>query len=231
MKKLGLVGGIGPESTIPYYHDIVYGVKERVGKKFFPNITIESINVFEVLRLCKEQNYEDLVNYLSLAINNLSAAGAEFAALTGNTPHIVFEELKARSPIQLVSIVDAAADEAKQKGLKRLGLIGTEVTMKGDFFKRPFIANGIDIIVPAAAEIDYINEKIANELEIGIVRQETQQEFMKIIEKMQQEENAQALILGCTELPLLFKNISANILLLDTMKIHVNKLIDMILEE
>lgn len=112
MKKLGLVGGIGPESTIPYYHDIVYGVKERVGKKFFPNITIESINVFEVLRLCKEQNYEDLVNYLSLAINNLSVAGAEFAALTGNTPHIVFEELKARSPIQLVSIVDAAADEA-----------------------------------------------------------------------------------------------------------------------
>ena len=103
--------------------------------------------------------------------------------------------------------------------------------MKGDFFKRPFIANGIDIIVPAAAEINYINEKIANELEIGIVRQETQQEFMKIIEKMQQEENAQALILGCTELPLLFKNISANILLLDTMKIHVNKLIDMILEE
>ena len=231
MKKLGLVGGIGPESTIPYYHDIVYGVKERVGKNFFPNITIESINVFEVLRLCKEQNYEDLVNYLSLAINNLSAAGAEFAALTGNTPHIVFEELKDRSPIQLVSIVDAAADEAEQKGLKRLGLIGTEVTMKGDFFKRPFIANGIDIIVPAAAEIDYINEKIANELEIGIVRQETQQEFMKIIEKMQQEENAQALILGCTELPLLFKNISANILLLDTMKIHVNKLIDMILEE
>ena len=231
MKKLGLVGGIGPESTIPYYHDIVYGVKERVGKNFFPNITIESINVFEVLRLCKEQNYEDLVNYLSLAINNLSAAGAEFAALTGNTPHIVFEELKARSPIQLVSIVDAAADEAEQKGLKRLGLIGTEVTMKGDFFKRPFIANGIDIIVPAAAEINYINEKIANELEIGIVRQETQQEFMKIIEKMQQEENAQALILGCTELPLLFKNISANILLLDTMKIHVNKLIDMILEE
>ena len=231
MKKLGLVGGIGPESTIPYYHDIVYGVKERVGKNFFPNITIESINVFEVLRLCKEQNYEDLVNYLSLAINNLSAAGAEFAALTGNTPHIVFEELKARSPIQLVSIVDATADEAKQKGFKRLGLIGTEVTMKGDFFKRPFIANGIDIIVPAAAEIDYINEKIANELEIGIVRQETQQEFMKIIEKMQQEENAQALILGCTELPLLFKNISANILLLDTMKIHVNKLIDMILEE
>ena len=231
MKKLGLIGGIGPESTIPYYHDIVYGVKERVGKNFFPNITIESINVFEVLRLCKEQNYEDLVNYLSLAINNLSAAGAEFAALTGNTPHIVFEELKARSPIQLVSIVDATADEAKQKGFKRLGLIGTEVTMKGDFFKRPFIANGIDIIVPAAAEIDYINEKIANELEIGIVRQETQQEFMKIIEKMQQEENAQALILGCTELPLLFKNISANILLLDTMKIHVNKLIDMILEE
>ena len=231
MKKLGLIGGIGPESTIPYYHDIVYGVKERVGKNFFPNITIESINVFEVLRLCKEQNYEDLVNYLSLAINNLSVAGAEFAALTGNTPHIVFEELKARSPIQLVSIVDATADEAKQKGFKRLGLIGTEVTMKGDFFKRPFIANGIDIIVPAAAEIDYINEKIANELEIGIVRQETQQEFMKIIEKMQQEGNAQALILGCTELPLLFKNISANILLLDTMKIHVNKLIDMILEE
>lgn len=94
MKKLGLVGGMGPESTIPYYHDIVYGVKEKAGKDFFPDLTIESVNVFEVLRLCGEEKYDELTEYLMKAINNLIKSGADFAALSANTPHIVFDRLK-----------------------------------------------------------------------------------------------------------------------------------------
>ena len=94
MKKLGLVGGMGPESTIPYYHDIVYGVKDRVGNDFFPNLTIESVNVFEVLRLCGEQKYDELTDNLMKAINNLVNSGADFVALSANTPHIVFHKLQ-----------------------------------------------------------------------------------------------------------------------------------------
>lgn len=138
MKKLGLVGGMGPESTIPYYHDIVYGVQKKLGRSCFPELTIESVNVFYVLKLCDEKKYDVLTEYLLNAINNLAKSGADFAALSANTPHIIFDRLQERSPIPLISIVETAGIEAKRRGLKKIGLFGTVFTMTGDFFKEPF---------------------------------------------------------------------------------------------
>ena len=97
MKKLGLIGGMGPESTVPYYHDIVYGVQNRLGRDVFPNLTIESVDVFQVLGMCTRQDYDGLVEYLLTALRNLAAAGAEFGALSANTPHIVFNRLEQES--------------------------------------------------------------------------------------------------------------------------------------
>ena len=129
MKKLGLVGGMGPESTIPYYHDIVYGVQNRIGKNFFPNLTIESVNVFDVLRLCDEQKYDELTDYLMQAIKSLIKSGADFVALSANTPHIVFDRLKEQSTVPLVSIVEVTRDEAIRLNKRKLGLLGTIFTM------------------------------------------------------------------------------------------------------
>lgn len=134
MKKLGLVGGMGPESTIPYYHDIVYGVQEAMGKSIFPELSIESVNVFNVLKLCDEKKYDELTEYLMRAINNLVKSGAEFAALSANTPHIVFDRLKEQSPIPLISIVETTCEEAKHRELKKIGLLGTIFTMTEEFF-------------------------------------------------------------------------------------------------
>lgn len=94
MKKLGLVGGMGPESTIPYYHNIVYGVQNRIRKKYFPNLTIESINVFDILKLCNEQKCDELTDYLMNAIQDLINRGVDFIVLSANTPHIVFDRLQ-----------------------------------------------------------------------------------------------------------------------------------------
>ena len=88
MKKIGLIGGIGPESTIPYYRGIVYGAQSRVGEKFFPNLTIESLNVFEILDKCHNEDYGALISYLMTAIHNLEASGVDFVAMSGNTPHV-----------------------------------------------------------------------------------------------------------------------------------------------
>lgn len=229
MKKLGLVGGMGPESTIPYYHDIMYGVQKKVGGECFPNLTIESVNVFEVLRLCREEKFDELTNYLMGAILNLVASGADFAALSANTPHIVFEKLQRKSPIPLISIVDTACKEAQKQNFTRIGLLGTIFTMKGEFFKKPFIANGIEIITPKEQEMTLINEKISGELELGIVRKETLQKFLKIIDRMKCEDGIQAVILGCTELPLILNNSVTSVSCLDTMEIHVQALVDMII--
>ena len=231
MKKLGLVGGMGPESTIPYYHGIVYGVQEKVGGNFFPHLTIESVNVFKILQLCEAKKYDELVDYLMRAIQNLESNGAEFAALSANTPHIVFNRLKEKSSIELISIIDATRDEAIRQGLTKIGLLGTIFTMKEDFFKAPFWDSGIEIVVPTEAEMLVINEKISRELEIGILNDTTLELFQEIIMRMKRESEIQAIILGCTELPLLLNDTVCAVPCLDTMKIHVHALVDKIVND
>lgn len=231
MKKLGLIGGIGPESTIPYYHDIVYGVQSKVGEKFFPNLTIESLNVFDVLNMCDRKEYEALTNYLMTAINNLRASGADFIALSGNTPHIVFDELQKRSSIPLVSIIEATCDETKRRNISKVGLLGTIFTMDGEFFKKPFVNNQIEVVTPTDEEKRFVNQKISQELELGIVKEETLSAFMKIVHRMKDENGIQAIILGCTELPLLFKGVKTPVDCLDTMQIHIQTLVNMIVED
>ncbi len=231
MKKLGLIGGIGPESTIPYYHDIVFGVQARVRKPYFPNLCIESLSVFEVLQFCKEKDYVGLTSYLAKGIENLARAGADFAAMTGNTPHIVFDELEKRTSIPIVSSVETTCDEARRQGVSKIGLLGTIPTMQADFFKRPFFQSGISVAVPTEPEMKYIGQKIETELELGIVQEETRSAFFEIVQRMVDEAGIQAVVLGCTEIPLLFKNKTVPIKCLDTMQIHIKALIDMILEK
>ncbi len=162
MKKLGLVGGMGVESTIPYYHDIVYGVQNKIGKKVFPNITIESVNAFDVLGLCSEQKYDELTDYLMQAIKNLTTSGADFIALSANTPHIVFDRLQNKSTVPLVSIVEATRNEAIRLNKHKLGLLGTIFTMTEDFFKKPFYNSNIEIITPTAEEMEYIGSRLSS---------------------------------------------------------------------
>lgn len=230
MKKLGLVGGMGPESTIPYYHDIVYGVQEKLGSNVFPELTIESVNVFEVLQLCGEKKYNELTDYLMNAINNLVNSGSDFIALSANTPHIVFDDLKEKSTVPLVSIIEAARDEAVRLNMRKLGLFGTSFTMAGEFFKKPFYDSDIEIVIPAEEEMEFINKKITSELELGVVKEETLQAFQEIIVRMKRESEIEAIILGCTELPLLLNDAVSAVPCLDTMKIHIKSLIDMITE-
>lgn len=231
MKKLGLVGGMGPESTLPYYSGIVYGVQKKLGRNEFPPLTIESVDVFRVLGLCEAQRYDELLQYLLAAVQNLAAAGAQFAALSANTPHIVFDELQRRSPLPLVSIVQAACDEAKRRGFTKLGLLGTAFTMGGTFFTAPFTNSGITVVTPTAEEKQYIGCKIATELELGVAKPETRQQFLTIIGRMQRQQGIEAVVLGCTELPLLFQGVSLPVACLDTMQIHIDSLVRYILEE
>lgn len=229
MKKLGLVGGMGPESTIPYYHDIVYGVQKELGEPAFPELTIESVNVFKVLKLCGEKNYDEMTEYLMTAINRLAQSGADFAALSANTPHIIFDRLSALSPIPLISIVEATCLEAKRRGYGKIGLLGTVFTMKEDFFKAPFEKAGIKVVTPSGEDMEYINIKISSELEMGIVKEETLSRFQSIIATMAEKDGIEAVVLGCTELPLLLNDKVSPVPCLDTMQIHIATIVKEIL--
>lgn len=229
MKKVGLIGGIGPESTLLYYQKLVYGARAQVGPDFLPHLTIESLNVFQVLALCRQKEYAALADYLLKGITHLVAAGADVVTLTGVTPHIVLDELRQRSPVPLMSIIDVVCDEAQRQRLYRVGLLGTRFTMEEDFFKRPFRHAGIDVIVPNSEEIAYIADKITHELEIGYVNTKTQAAFLDIIARMKNEEKIEAVILGCTELPLLLKDLDLPVRPLDAMQCHVDALVTLML--
>ncbi len=228
LKKAGLVGGMGPQSLMPYYLGITYGVRELTRPDFFPNLAIESINVFEVLDFCAREDYDGLTEHVLRALQCLAAAGAQFAALTANTTHIIFDRLQARSPIPLISIVEATAAEAARLGYRRVGLLGTIFTMTHDFYFAPFERLGINVVVPDVGDMLLVNRRITDELELGIVRLETLEEFQRVIRDMEYK-GAQAVILGCTELPLLLNDGNSPLPVLDTVQIHVQAIIRAIL--
>lgn len=231
MNKIGLIGGTGPESTIMYYKEIEYGVQKKIGRNYFPNLTIESLSVFDVLSFCKNHDYDGLTAYLLDGIRSLSAAGAQYAALTGITPHIVFDRLVQESPIPLVSMIDTARDYARNHEYQKIGLLGTLPTMNGTFFQNSFAKCGITVVTPTDAEKAYIGDKIENELELGKISFETQTRFRKIAERMIQEDQVQALVLGCTELPLLFDKIQLSVPYIDVMLVHIDALVDLIIKD
>lgn len=219
---------MGPLSTMPYYHDIVYGVRARTRDDYFPDLTIESVNVFEILDMCRRQDYQAITRRLLGAVENLARTGCDFAVLTANTSHIVFDELQRLSPIPLLSIVEATCREAARRGLTTVGLLGTTFTMTRDFYKQPFVREGIKVVVPSAEEIEYIDRKITDELELGIIKPETLARFREIISRMQREDGIEAIILGCTELPLLLNDGNSPVPVLDTVAIHVAEIVDTI---
>lgn len=232
MKKLGLIGGVGPESTVPYYKGIVYGVQKKVGKPFFPNLTIESLSTFDVIRLSSAGDWDGLTEYFLKGIKNLAAAGAEVGALACNTGHLVFDRLQAESPIPLVSIVTSAVKEAQEQGYQKVALLGTTATMEGDLYNTPLRKAGIEVVVPAKEERDYIAGHIEKELELGIVKEETAQRFIAIVNRLVKDEQIDAVVLGCTELPMIFDGKrKMPVPTLDTMKLHIDALVDAITKD
>ncbi|MBB5182639.1 aspartate/glutamate racemase family protein [Catenisphaera adipataccumulans] len=231
MKKLGLIGGTGPESTLIYYKNIEQGVQKKIGKPYFPPMTIESLSVFEVLRYCDTGDYQGLTEYLVQGFQALAAAGCDFGAFTGITPHIVIDKVKEKSPIPIVSMIDTAADDALMKGYTNVGLIGTYPTMSGHFFQENFKKKGIQVVCPHEDEMRLIGNKIETELEYGKVIPETRDRVIEIVRRMQEEEHIQAVVLGCTELPLLFKEAKCPVETIDVLAVHLEALIRMILEQ
>ncbi|GFO54958.1 racemase [Geomonas sp. Red276] len=225
MKRIGLVGGIGPESTLDYYRRIIDAGREHTGGLSTPEIVIYSADVNEALGLMEANDLDGLASWLLVKIEALAAAGADFAAITANTPHLVFDMVAARSPLPLISIVEATSVAAKATGLRRVGLMGTLFTMQADFYKKPFRDHGTEVIVPLPEEQELIHERLFTEIELGIIRDETRDELMAICGKMKERDGIDSLILGCTELPLILPDQGHGIPFLNTTAIHVERIV------
>ena len=221
MKRMGIIGGLGPEATLYYYRviiDLCYENKDLEGN--YPEIIIYSLNLEECRHSMEKGNWPELSTKLVEACQSLSRAGAEFGLIAANTPHMVFDRVREKSPIPLLSIVEETSEEVVRHGLRKVGLIGTLITMQSHFYEDVFRRRNISIAVPREDEQTYIYEKIRSELGVGIMLAETRGRFLQIAQRMKEEDAIQGLILGCTEIPLLLTREELGIPFFDTSKIH-----------
>lgn len=232
MKTLGIIGGIAPGSTIEYYRLIIALYREQKRDGSYPPIIINSIDLKRMLDLISAQELAGVTEYLLGEVMKLAHAGAELGLLASNTPHIVFEDIRRRSPIPLISIVEATCAATLGLGLKKVGLFGTRFTMQGRFYPAVFSRQGIALIVPNSDEQDYIHDRYMGELVHGVFRDETRERLLAIADRLKEREGIQGLILGGTELPLILRDVSdRGIPFLDTTRIHVERAVAQMLSE
>jgi aspartate racemase len=228
----GLIGGVGPESTIDYYRSIVSRYRARPSDGSYPPLIINSINLQRVFQLVEANELALLADYLVSEFKRLVDAGAQTGAIAANMPHIVFNEVQQRISIPLVSIVEATRDAAAQSALRRLAILGTRFTMTGRFYPDVFNNSGITLIVPNDDDLALVHDKYFNELVNGIFLPETREQILAVIERMRVSDEIDGVILAGTELPLLLRDHNTTGLpFLDTTQIHVEAIVTAILNE
>ena len=226
MRIAGIIGGIAPSSTIAYYQRIVDGVRTRTAEAAYPHVIINSINLRQMLPLFEAGDKAGAVSLLVGELHRLALAGADFALFASNTPHLYFADIAAASPLPLISIVEAVAAHAAQRGLRRLLLLGTGYTMRASFYRTALAASGTDVLVPSASDIAMIHALYMSELVPGRYASATRDAMLRVIRHAHEESRIDGVILGGTELPLLFAMAEYRGLpLLDSTQIHVDRVI------
>lgn len=222
MRTLGIVGGIAPPSTIDYYQRLIAGYRASSPDGSYPLLLLDSIDAASFFRLLEADDRVAMADLLVAEVGRLAGAGAGAALFASNTPHMVFDEVAARSPIPLISLVEEAARVADAQGLRRVGLLGARFTMEGDFYPRVFGRRGISVVAPGAEDRDYVHDRYFAELVEGILLDETRQGIAAVAERMRTQQGIEAIILGGTDLSPLFRDGgSLPLPILDPTAIHV----------
>ncbi|GAF05438.1 aspartate/glutamate racemase family protein [Saccharicrinis fermentans] len=228
MKTIGILGGLGPEATVDYYKEIIkaFDKMNGDGSLNYPEIVVYSVTMAKFIGLLQDEKYTEASEYLIQCLHKIKSAGANFAVLSANTPHLLFQEIQAKVDLPLISIVEVCAEKAQAIGAKRCALLGTKFTMQSDFYKQNFLRRNIEIIVPDNAQIEWINSKLFKELELGVFKDETKDEILGIVSDLKEKHNIDAVILGCTEFPLMFKHEKyLDLPFLNTTRIHVDAIV------
>ncbi len=224
MKRLGIVGGIAPESTIEYYRLIVATYRSRVTDGSYPPLVINSIDMNRMRGFIEAGELDRLAEYLLGELRRLADAGADFALLASNTPHIIFDELARRSPVPLLSIIGAALDAAVALGLRKVGLLGTRFTMRGGVYNRVFAGAGVEVVTPPEDDQAYVHEKYMGELIEGVFLEETRAGLLAVVDRLKERAGIEGVVLGGTELPLILRDPAGRGMpFLDTTRIHAER--------
>jgi len=221
-KKIGILGGLSPESTSIYYNHIIREYAKRYSNYNYPEIIIYSVNFQEFIDWQNQEKWDLAANKMIEVFNILEKAGADFGLIATNTMHIVLDKVQSEISIPILSIIESTAEIINQEKIKTIGLLGTIFTMSRDFYKQGLEKKGIATLVPENKEQELINKIIFQELTKGIITPQSKAEYIKIINKLKTR-GAEGIVLGCTEIPLLVSGEDCTIRLYDTTRIHAEK--------
>jgi aspartate racemase len=226
MQTIGILGGMAPESTVEYYRQIIQASHEHGWEKRYPRTIILSQNFEEFYDPLSAGDDEQVLEVLSAGLESLAAAGADFVLLASNTPHKFYKDLLEDSPLPILSIVDATAEAAVERGFERVGVLGTLHTTNGDFYPEGFAAHDLEVCTPDQEDKEWTHEKIFGELTSGVHTAETKADLVEIVEKMVEEQGIDAVALACTELPLILDESDLPVPILNTTSLHARYAFD-----
>ena len=231
-RLLGIVGGVGPESTADYYRSIIAEYQRRQPDGSYPRLLINSVDAARVFRPMMAADGEGVGRILLDAVRHLAAGGAGAAAIASVTTHIGFGYLSPRSPLPLISILDAIRDAAVARGIRRPAVFATRITTEGAFFAEPLERVGIELVRPDEPDRTWIHDMYMGELVRGVFRDESRARLVEIATSLRERRGIDGVILGGTELPLLLRAPTvAGVPVLDPSRIHVSTLVDWLLED
>jgi len=226
MKTIGLIGGMSWESSLLYYQIMNERVKEKLGGHHSAKSLLYSVDFQEIKTLQFEDRWDELTKIMIDIAKKLETSGADCLVICTNTMHKMAKEVEESVKIPLCHIADATAKEIVNNGIKKVALLGTAFTMEHDFYKGRLIEQfGLDVIVPNEAERKRIHNIIYEELCLGIVKEESKQVYLNIIDHLI-EHGAEAVILGCTEITMLISQENCSIPVFDTTRIHAESAVD-----
>jgi len=228
MKTVGLIGGMSWESTVTYYQLLNEGVKNALGGLHSAKVLLYSVDFFEVEALMSRGEWDKAADLLGGVAARLEQAGADMILICTNTLHKVAPQVQGRIRVPLVHIAEAAAEALVARGISRVGLLGTKYTMTLDFYRDKLIERGIEVLIPEGEDIDLVNRVIFEELCLGVVKEDSRAEYLRVIESLQQR-GAQGILLGCTELGLIVSTEDVSLPLFDATIIHAQKAVELAL--
>lgn len=227
MNKIGIIGGIGPESTIEYYRMLIKLFRAKLNANQYPEILLQSIDMTEMLDYVFNNKLDKLVEFLKNKIQILEQSNVDYVALASNTPHLVFDKLSQSVNVKMISIVEETCKSISKKGIKKVGLLGTKSTMSKGFYQSVAKKNGIEIVIPSEENQNYVHKKYIDELVFNQINSDTKERLIQIVNQLEDREQIEGIILGGTELPLILEQKDFDKLkVFNTTEIHVNAILD-----
>lgn len=230
MKTVGLIGGMSWESTVTYYQLLNEGIKDALGGLHSAKVLLYSVDFYEIESLMSRGAWDKAAELLGDVAARLEQAGADMILICTNTLHKVAPQVQAKIRVPLVHIAEAAAETLKEQGISRVGLLGTQYTMTQEFYRDKLVERGIEVLIPEGDDIELVNRVIFDELCLGIVKEESRAEYLRVIAALQQR-GVQGILLGCTELGLIVAKEDVSLPLYDTTEIHAKKALALALAE